>query len=343
MSRFVAVTGLAAALALIDAIGFASAQSTDTTATVRSRGMVNCGVAPGTPGFAFPDDKGNWAGLDVDFCRAVAAALFNDPKKVSFKPLTAKERFTALQSGEVDVLSRATTWTMNRDSAMGLSFAGITYYDGQGFMVTKKLGVKSAKELNGASVCVATGTTTELNLADYFRANNMTYKPVVFEKADEVNAAYDAGRCDVYTTDQSGLYAQRLRLKSPGDHVILPEVISKEPLGPVVRQGDFQWFTLNKWVYFALLNAEELGVTSKNVDEMLKSTNPEIKRLLGAEGEFGKAVGLDNDWVVRIVKGVGNYGEIYERNVGPNTPLKIARGQNNLWTKGGLQYAPPVR
>jgi general L-amino acid transport system substrate-binding protein len=305
--------------------------------------MVNCGVGPGTPGFSFPDDKGNWTGLDVDFCRAVAAALFNDTTKVSYKPLTAKERFTALQSGEVDVLSRTTTWTMSRDSAMGLSFVGIMYVDGQGLMVPSKLGVKSAKELNGASVCVATGTTTELNLADYFRTTNMTYKPVVFEKADEVNAAYDSGRCDVYTTDQSSLYSQRLRLKNPTDHIVLPEIISKEPLGPSVRQGDFQWFTLNKWVYYALLNAEELGVTSKNVDEMLKSTNPDVRRLLGVEGEFGKAIGLDNDWVVKIVKGVGNYGEIYERNVGPNTPLKIARGLNNLWNKGGIQYAPPIR
>ena len=342
MSRFV-VTGLAAAAVLIGAISTADAQATNTLATVKARGMLSCGVGTGTPGFAFPDDKGNWSGLDVDYCRAVAAAIFNDPKKVSFKPLTAKERFTALQSGEIDVLSRTTTWTMSRDSAMGLSFVGIMYVDGQGLMVPKKLGVKSAKELNGASVCVATGTTTELNLSDYFRANNMTYKPVVFEKVDEVNAAYDAGRCDVYTTDQSSLYAQRLRLKSPDDNIVLPEIISKEPLGPSVRQGDFQWFTLNKWVYYALLNAEELGVASKNVDEMLKSTNPDVRRLLGAEGEFGKAIGLDNDWVVHIVKGVGNYGEIYERNVGPNTPLKIARGLNNLWNKGGIQYAPPIR
>ncbi len=311
--------------------------------TVKARGSINCGVGTGTPGFAFPDDKGNWSGLDVDYCRALAAAIFNDPKKVSFKPTTAKERFTALQSGEIDVLSRTTTWTMSRDSSMGLAFTGITYYDGQGFMVPKKLGVKSAKELNGASVCVATGTSTELNLADYFRLNNMTYKPVVFEKVDEVNAAYEAGRCDVYTTDQSGLYAQRLRFKDPAEHVILPEIISKEPLGPSVRQGDFQWFTISKWVYFALLNAEEAGITQKNVDEMMKSSNPEIRRLLGIEGEFGKGIGLENDWVVRIVKSVGNYGEIYERNVGPDTPLKIARGVNNLWSKGGLQYAPPVR
>jgi general L-amino acid transport system substrate-binding protein len=332
---------LAAAAALSVTAGAASAQATLTT--VKSRGMVNCGVGTGSPGFSAPDDKGNWTGLDVDFCRGVAAAVFGDASKVSFKPLTAKERFTALQSGEVDILSRTTTWTMSRDSAMGLSFVGIMYVDGQGLMVPKKLGVKSAEELNGASVCVATGTTTELNLADYFRTTNMTYKPVVFEKVDEVNAAYDAGRCDVYTTDQSSLYSQRLRLRVPEDHVVLPEIISKEPLGPSVRQGDFQWFTLNKWVYFALLNAEELGVTSKNVDEMLKSTNPDVRRLLGTEGEFGKAMGLDNDWVVKIVKGVGNYAEIYDRNVGPDTPLKIARGLNNLWNKGGIQYAPPIR
>jgi general L-amino acid transport system substrate-binding protein len=325
--------------------GFATqaAAQQKTLDIVKARGSLNCGVATGVPGFAFPDDKGNWSGLDVDYCRALAAAIFNDPKKVNFKPTTAKERFTALQSGEIDVLSRTTTWTMSRDSQMGLAFAGITYYDGQGFMVPKKLGVKSAKELNGASVCVQTGTSTELNLADYFRVNKMTYKPVVFEKVDEALAAYEGGRCDVYTTDQSGLYAQRPRLKEPESHVVLPEIISKEPLGPSVRQGDFQWFTIAKWVYFALLIAEESDVTQKNVDEMLKSTNPEVKRLLGTEGEFGKGIGLDNDWVVRIVKGVGNYGEIYERNVGPDTPLKIARGVNNLWSKGGLQYAPPIR
>ena len=341
MGRF-AGAGLAVALAMVGTTGAAVAQG-NTLASVKSRGMVNCGVAPGVPGFAFPDDKGNWSGLDVDFCRAVAAAIFNDPSKVSFKPLTAKERFTALQSGEVDVLSRTTTWTMSRDSAMGLSFVGIMYVDGQGLMVSKKLGVKSAKELDGASVCVATGTTTELNLADYFRTNNMTYKPVVFEKAEEVNAAYDAGRCDVYTTDQSGLYAQRLRLKNPDEHVVLPEIISKEPLGPSVRQGDSQWFTIVKWVHFALLNAEELGVTQANVAQMAASTNPEIKRLLGRDGDFGKGIGLDNDWALNIIKAVGNYGEIFERNVGTGSRLKIARGLNRLWNQGGLQYAPPIR
>ena len=333
--------GLAAAVALAGATGLASAQGT--LDKVKQRGVVNCGVSPGLPGFSNPDDKGNWTGIDVTFCRAMAAAIFGDPTKVSFKPLTAKERFTALQSGEVDLLSRTTTWTMSRDSSMGLVFAGVTFYDGQGFMVKTGKKVTSAKQLNGASVCVQTGTTTELNLADYFRANKMTYKTVVFEKADEAIAAYDAGRCDTFTTDSSGLYAERLKLKNPAENVILPEIISKEPLGPVVKQGDFQWFTITKWVYYALLTAEELGVTKANVDEMLKSTNPEIKRLVGTEGEFGKGIGLTNDWAVKIVKGVGNYGEIYDETVGDKSPLKIARGINNLWTKGGLQYAPPIR
>ena len=323
----------------------ASSASATTLDTVKAKGFIQCGVSTGLAGFSAPDDKGDWKGIDADFCRAVAAAVFGDGTKVKFTPLSAKERFTALQSGEIDILSRNTTWTINRDTALGLNFIGVTYYDGQGFMINaKKLpGVNSALQLSGAAVCVQSGTTTELNLADYFKANKMEYNPVVFEKLEEVNAAYDAGRCDVYTTDQSSLYAQRLRLAKPDDHIVLPEIISKEPLGPSVRQGDFQWFTLNKWVYYALLNAEELGVTSANVDEMLKSTNPDVKRLLGTEGEFGKAIGLDNDWAVKIIKGTGNYGEIYERNVGPNTPLKIARGLNNLWNKGGIQYAPPIR
>ena len=333
--------GLVAAVALAGATGVASAQGT--LDKVKQRGTVNCGVSPGLPGFSNPDDKGNWTGIDATFCRAMAAAIFGDPTKVSFKPLTAKERFTALQSGEVDLLSRTTTWTMSRDSSMGMVFAGVTFYDGQGFMVKQGKKVTSAKQLNGASVCVQTGTTTELNLADYFRANKMTYKTVVFEKADEAIAAYDAGRCDTFTTDSSGLYAERLKLKNPAEHIILPEIISKEPLGPVVKQGDFQWFTITKWVYYALLTAEEVGVSKANVDEMLKSTNPEIRRLLGTEGEFGKGIGLSNDWALKIIKGVGNYGEIYDTTVGDKSPLKIARGINNLWTKGGLQYAPPIR
>jgi general L-amino acid transport system substrate-binding protein len=333
--------GLAVA-AIVGFTGAAFAQAKGLDA-VKARGTLNCGVGNGLAGFAQPDDKGVWNGLDVDVCRALAAAIFNDPMKVAFKTLSAKERFTALQSGEVDLLSRNTTWTMSRDSSLGLTFAGINYYDGQGFMVKKSLGVKSAKELKGASVCVQTGTTTELNLADFFRTNKIDYKPVVFEKNDEVVAAYDAGRCDAFTTDASGLYAERLRLKAPGDHIVLPEIISKEPLGPVVRQGDSQWFTVVKWIHFAMLNAEELGVTKANVEQMTASANPEIKRLLGKEGEFGKGIGLENDWVVRIIKAVGNYGESFDRNVGKGSRLAIDRGQNKLWTDGGLQYAPPIR
>ncbi|MEM9332770.1 MAG: amino acid ABC transporter substrate-binding protein, partial [Pseudomonadota bacterium] len=257
--------------------------------------------------------------------------------------LSAKERFTALQSGEIDILSRNTTWTATRDTSLGLNFAGVNYYDGQGFMVRKDLNVKSALELSGASVCTNTGTTTELNVADYFRANKLEYEIVAFEKADEVVAAYDAGRCDVYTTDQSGLYAQRLKLTNPADHVVLPEIISKEPLGPVVRQGDDQWFNLVKWTHFAMVNAEELGITSANVDEMKGSDNPAIKRVLGTEGEFGAALGVGNDWAYNIIKQVGNYAETFDRNVGPETPLAISRGVNDLWTRGGLQYAPPIR
>jgi general L-amino acid transport system substrate-binding protein len=324
------------------ALGAVSAQAA-TFDDVKAKGFVQCGANTGLLGFAAPDDAGNWTGFDVDFCRALAAAIFNDPEAVKFTPLTAAERFTALQSGEVDVLARNTTWTMTRDASLGLVFVGVNYYDGQGFMVPKSLGVSSALELAGASVCVQTGTTTELNMADFFKANNMDYNPVVFEKQPEVNAAYDTGRCDVYTTDASGLYSVRLTLTSPDDHIVLPEIISKEPLGPVVRQGDEQWFTLVKWVGFALLNAEELGVTSANVDEMKESENQEVRRLLGTDGEFGTFIGLDNDWAANTIKAVGNYGEIFERNIGLNTPLKIDRGLNALWNQGGIQYAPPVR
>ena len=276
-------------------------------------------------------------------CRAVAAAVFGDATKVRYSPLTAKERFTALQSGEVDMLSRNTTWTSSRDAAMGLNFTGVTYYDGQGFMVKKDLGVTSAKELDGATVCIQTGTTTELNLADYFRANNITYQPVNIDSNAEGEQQYLAGACDAYTTDASGLAGERLRLANSEDHIILPEIISKEPLGPAVRHGDDQWFDIVKWAHFAMLNAEELGVTKANVDDMAKSDNPDIKRLLGTEGKFGEGLGLTNDWAVRIIKQVGNYGEIFEKNVGQGSPLKIARGLNALWNKGGLQYAPPVR
>ena len=321
----------------------ATAASADTLEDVQAKGFIQCGVSQGLPGFSNPDDQGNWTGLDVDFCRAMAAAIFDDTDAVRFTPLSAKERFTALQSSEVDILSRNTTWTMSRDTALGLNFAGVNYYDGQGFMVRKELGVTSALELSGAAVCTNTGTTTELNVADYFRANNMTYEIVAFEKADEVVAAYDAGRCDVYTTDASGLYAQRLKLTNPDDHIVLPEIISKEPLGPVVRQGDDTWFNITKWVHFAMVNAEELGVTSANVDEMRGSDNPAIKRLLGTEGAFGEAIGLSNDWAYQAIKHVGNYGEVFDRNVGPDTPLGISRGLNALWSDGGIQYAPPIR
>ncbi|MCT8265715.1 MULTISPECIES: amino acid ABC transporter substrate-binding protein [Afifella] len=310
---------------------------------VKAKGSVQCGVSQGLPGFSNPDSQGNWTGLDVDTCKAIAAAIFGNGDAAKFTPLSAKERFTALQSGEVDVLTRNTTWTMSRDTDLGLNFTGVNYYDGQGFMVPKDLGVSSALELSGASVCTNTGTTTELNVADYFRSHDMDYEVVAFEKADEVVAAYDAGRCDVYTTDQSGLYAQKLKLTNPDDHVILPEIISKEPLGPAVRQGDDQWFNVVKWTLFALINAEELGVTQDNVDEMKNSDNPSIKRLLGTEGSFGESIGLDKDWAVNAIKAVGNYGEMFNRNVGPDTELGIERGLNKLWSDGGLQYAPPVR
>ncbi|MBH0236577.1 amino acid ABC transporter substrate-binding protein [Methylobrevis albus] len=331
---------LAGAAILAAGMSVAGAATLD---DVKAKGFLQCGVSTGLAGFSNPDDAGEWTGLDVDYCRAIAAAIFNDPKAVKFSALSAKERFTALQSGEIDVLVRNSTWTMSRDTQLGLAFAGVNYYDGQGFMVKKGLGVASAKELDGASVCVQTGTTTELNLSDYFKANGLTYNPVVFEKLEEVNAAYDAGRCDVYTTDASGLYAIRLTFSNPDEHVVLPEIISKEPLGPVVRQGDGQWFNIVKWTHNALLNAEEAGITQANVEEMKSSENPDVKRLLGLDGGFGESIGLSNDWVVNIVKGVGNYGELFERNVGTTSPLGIARGQNALWTDGGLQYAPPVR
>ena len=332
----------------VAALGWtASAASATTLDDVKAKGFLQCGVNTGLAGFSAPNDKGEWTGLDVDFCRAVAAAVFGDGTKVKFTGLSAKDRFTALQSGEIDLLSRNTTWTISRDTALGLNFAGVTYYDGQGFMInSKKLpGVNSALQLSGAAICVQSGTTTELNLADYFKANKMEYNPVVFEKLEETNSAYDSGRCDVLTTDQSGLYATRLTLAAPDDHVVLPEIISKEPLGPAVRQGDDQWFDIVKWVHFALLNAEELGITQANVDEMKNSDNPEVKRVLGEEADtkIGTDLGLTNDWVVRIVKAVGNYGEIFERNVGQGSPLKIARGINAQWSKGGLQYAPPIR
>jgi general L-amino acid transport system substrate-binding protein len=331
-------------LAIAAAFGItAQAASAQTLNTVKQRGVLQCGSNTGLAGFGLPDAQGNWTGLDVEFCRAVAAAIFNDPTKVKFIPLTAKDRFTALQSGEVDVLARNTTWTSSRDTQLGLNFAAVNYYDGQGFLARKALKVNSALELNDAAICVQQGTTTELNLADYFRANKMKLKTVTFASSDEAIKAYDAGRCDAFTTDASGLYAERLRLVNPNDHIVLPEVISKEPLGPAVRHGDDQWFDIIKWTHFAMVGAEELGITKANVDDMMKSDNPDIKRLLGTEGKHGEALGLTNDWAYRIIKHVGNYGESFERTVGQGSPLKIARGLNGLWTKGGLQYAPPVR
>jgi general L-amino acid transport system substrate-binding protein len=311
---------------------------------IKARGSLICGVSTGVAGFAAADSQGKWTGIDVDTCRAIAAAIFGDADKVKFVPTTAQQRFTALQSGEVDLLVRTTTWTLTRDTALGFDFTGVNYYDGQGFMVNKKLGVKSAKELNGATVCVQPGTTTELNLADYFRANKMTFKPVVIEKVEEVRAAFFAGRCDVFTTDASGLYSTRAaNAPNPDDYVILPEIISKEPLGPLVRHGDNQFADIVRWTLFAQIEAEEYGITSKNVDEMMKSDNPAIKRILGVTPGMGKALGVDEKWVYNIIKQVGNYGEMFDRNVGMGSPLKIARGQNALWTQGGLQYAPPIR
>ena len=314
---------------------------------IKARGSLLCGVGTGTAGFMLADSQGKWTGLNVDVCRAISAAIFGDSEKVKYVPVTAQQRFTALQSGEVDLLSNNTTLTLTRDTALGLDFTAVTYYDGQGFMVNKKLGVKSAKELNGATVCVAPGTTTELNLADYFRAQKMSFKPVVIEKVEEIRAAFFSGRCDVYTTDASGLYSTRAANVPPpakaDDFIILPEIISKEPLAPAVRHGDQQFADIVRWTQYAMVEAEEYGINSKNVDEMLKSENPTIKRILGVTPGMGKALGVDEKWVYNIVKLVGNYGESFERNVGSGSPLKIDRGLNKLWTQGGLQYAPPIR
>ena len=311
---------------------------------IKQAGTLVCGVNTGLAGFGQPDSQGRYAGLDVDICKALAAALFNDANKVKYVPLTAQQRFTALQSGEVDILSRNTTWTLQRDTELGLNFGPVVFYDGQGFMVPKKLNVKSAKELNGATICVQPGTTTELNLADYFRANRMEFRPLVIEKLDEVVAAYLSGRCDVFTTDRSGLAATRIaRTPNPDDHIVLPEVISKEPLAPAVRQGDDQWLDVVRWVIYALINAEEKEITSKNVDEKLKSEDPDIKRLLGVTPGMGKALGLDEKWAYNAVKAVGNYGEIFDRNVGKDSPLKLERGLNDLWTREGIMYAIPIR
>jgi general L-amino acid transport system substrate-binding protein len=335
-SHFAWVAG--AAFAVVGALS-ADAATLD---QVKTRGQLICGANPGLAGFGLPDDQGVYKGLDVDECKAIAAAIFNDPNKVKYLPINAKDRPTILASGEIDVLIRNTTWTLSRQTG-GMFFTGVNFYDGQGFMVRKKLDVNSALKLDGASVCVQQGTTTELNLADYFRANNMKLEAVVFATDEEATKAYDSGRCDAYTTDASGLYSERLKMSNPDDHIVLPEIISKEPLGPSVRKDDVAWFQIVQWTHYALITAEELGVTQANVDEKLKSDNPAIRRLLGVEGSYGEGLGLTKDWAYRIIKAVGNYGEIFERNVGQGSPIKISRGLNALWNKGGLQYAPPIR
>lgn len=335
-------TGIAVLLALTSAGKVWAAEST--LDAVKKKGVVQCGVSDGLPGFSNPDAKGVWQGMDVDVCRAVAAAVLGDAGKVKYVSLTAKERFTALQSGEVDILSRNTTWTLTRDASLGLTFVGTAYYDGQGFLVNKSLGVKSAKDLDGAAICIQSGTTTELNVADYFRANGgMKYTPVVFDTSDQTVKGFESGRCDVLTSDQSQLYALKVKLSKPEEAMVLPEVISKEPLGPAVRQGDDQWFKIVRWTLFAMLNAEEAGLTSANVDGMLKSDNPDVRRLLGLEEPKGSVLGLDDKWAYHIIKQVGSYGEVFDRNVGSGSPLKIDRGINALWNKGGFMYAPPIR
>ncbi|MAX32950.1 amino acid ABC transporter substrate-binding protein, PAAT family [Onishia taeanensis] len=320
-----------------------SAQAGETMDAVKERGQVVCGVSTGLPGFSTPDDQGNWEGIDVDVCHGVAAAVFGDASKVQFVPLNAKERFTALQSGEIDVLSRNTTWTATRDTTLGLNFTGVSFYDGQGFLVKESLGIDSAKQLDGAAFCVQSGTTTELNLADYFQAHDMSFEPVVFDTSDQTVGGFEAGRCDVLTSDTSQLNALRIKLSDPDSAKVLPEVISKEPLGPVVRQGDDQWFNAVKWTLFAMINAEEMGISSENADEMKGSEKPGIARFMGSEGNFGEAMGLPADWAYSIVSQVGNYGEVFDRNVGAGSPLNIERGLNALWTEGGIQYAPPIR
>jgi general L-amino acid transport system substrate-binding protein len=338
--KFIKTIGLATAT--LFAAGLANAATLD---DVRKRGNLNCGINTGLPGFAAPDDKGVWRGFDVDFCRAVAAAVLGNADKVKYTNLTGKTRFTALRSGEIDLLSRNTTWTFSRDVDLQLTFIGVNYYDGQGFMVPKKLGVTAAKQLGGASVCIQTGTTTELNLADFFRVNNMKYQPVPVETMSEARTNYLAGRCDTYTTDASGLAASRSATNNPAAHIVLPDIISKEPLGPVVRQGDDQWADIARWTLNALVAAEEMGVTSKNVKKLAEGTkNPETNRLLGKENLQGRqALGLPTDWAVKVISQVGNYGEVFERNLGKNTPLGIARGVNAQWKNGGLMYAPPFR
>jgi general L-amino acid transport system substrate-binding protein len=344
MLKFSVNTTLAAlvpALALLCAPAYAG----KTLDAIKARGQLVCGVSTGLAGFSQADSAGAWSGLDVDVCKAIAASLLGDAAKVKWVPLSAQQRFTALQSGEIDILSRNTTWTLTRDASLGLNFTGITYYDGQGFMVPVKSKIKSAKQLKNATVCVQSGTTTEKNLTDFSRTNSLNIKPVVFEKLEATNAAYFSGRCQAYTTDASGLASIRNKeAKKPADHIILPDLISKEPLGPAVRRGDDEFFAIAKWVVFGLVEAEEYGVTQGNVDAMARdSKDPVVGRLLGTTEDTGKLLGLDKDWLLRAIKATGNYGEIFERNVGPKSPLGLPRGNNNLWSKGGLMYAPPVR
>ncbi len=339
LNRTIAAFVIGAAAVTVSGTAIAS----PTLSATKANGEVACGVSQGLPGFSSVDDQGVWTGIDVDVCRAVAAAIFGDADKVRYRPSSAKERFTALHAGEFDILSRNTTWSLTRDTAQSLDFVAVNYYDGQGFMVRKDLGVTSALELDGATLCINAGTTTELNAADYFRTNGMSFEAVTFEKSDEVVAAYDSGRCDAWTTDASGLYSNRIKLANPADHVVLPEIISKEPLGPAVRQGDDQWADIVRWSFYAMVAAEELGINSKNLDEMKSSPNPEVQRLLGISGSMGSKLGVSNDWAYQIIKQVGNYGESFERNLGKNSHLKISRGINALWTDGGLMYTPPVR
>ena len=337
---------LAASLATaVGLVAAPAAHAGKTVDAIKARGQVVCGVNTGLAGFSAADSQGKWTGLDVDVCRAIAAAVLGDGNKVKWVPLTAQQRFTALQSGEIDILSRNTTWTLTRDASLGLHFTATTYYDGQGFMVPTKLNLKSAKQLKGATVCVQSGTTTEKNLTDFSRANKLDLKPVVFEKQEAATGAYFSGRCAAFTTDASGLASVRNKeAKDPKEHVILPELISKEPLGPMVRRGDDEWFAIAKWVIFGLVEAEEYGITQANVDQMAKtSKDPVVMRILGTSEDTGKLLGLDKEWMVRAVKTVGNYGEMFERNVGPNSGLKLPRGLNSLWNKGGIMYAPPVR
>jgi general L-amino acid transport system substrate-binding protein len=335
---------IASILALAFAWGLMPVWAGPALDKIKQAGTIVCGVNTGLAGFGQPDSQGRYSGFDIDICKAIAAAVLGDPEKVKYVPLTAQQRFTALQSGEIDILSRNTSATLQRDAELGLNFAPVVFYDGQGFMVPKKLNVKSAKELNGATICVQPGTTTELNLADYFRANNMQFKPLVIEKLDEVVSAYLSGRCDVITTDRSGLAGIRTgRTPNPDEQVILPETISKEPLAPAVRQGDDQWADIVRWVVYALMEAEEKGITPQNLDEKVKSEDPDVKRMLGATPGMGKALGLDEKWVYNAIKAVGNYGQIFERNVGAQSPLKLDRGLNDLWTRGGLIYAIPIR